>query len=247
MNEKKKGKNILIVDDDDGIRDLVTEMLNDLGHYTSHAKDGESALRIIAEKGNEIDLIISDVEMPGNYNGLDLVDKIKQFYPLKPIVVFMSGYDIDLDEVYSRGVCSFIKKPFSFDSFSSAINDGIEQLPTYLRKYDRIDIALDVKLVIDSLDVAINSNIVNIGQGGIFVKTDAKVEIGQKVDFNIVFAKEALSSLSGVGEVVWTRRKDAPDAPSGIGIKFLSLTDEQRAFIQALVVQRKIMAFIPKK
>ena len=117
MNGNVQKKVVLIVDDDDGVRELVAEILLHEGHSTLHARNGEEALKIIAEKGNDIDLIISDVEMPGEFNGPELLDRVKMFYPLKPIVVFMSGYDVDLDDLYARGVCSFIKKPFSFESF----------------------------------------------------------------------------------------------------------------------------------
>ena len=71
MPLETEGKNILIVDDDDGILDLYHELLTGEGHVVTMAKNGLDGLRKIEEKN--FDIIITDLEMP-NLGGIELID-----------------------------------------------------------------------------------------------------------------------------------------------------------------------------
>jgi CheY-like chemotaxis protein len=81
---------ILLVEDQDGIRDLVREFLQRKGYAVLFAVDGEDALRIAAEHKLPIHLLLTDVIMP-NISGRVLAPRVKQLHPgIK--VLFMSGY-----------------------------------------------------------------------------------------------------------------------------------------------------------
>ena len=80
---------ILVVDDDDGVRELATDVLVDAGYEVLPAADGEEALRVL-EEHPEIDLLFTDVVMP-RVNGFTLARKAKARFPgLK--IVYASGY-----------------------------------------------------------------------------------------------------------------------------------------------------------
>ncbi len=110
------GKTILIVDDNDGTREMVVQMLKNLGYTTLAAASTQQAMDIFRVNHETIDLILSDVIIPGG-SCHEMVTKLLE---LKPDiqVVFMTGYaeyEIVPDDIFkiqkSRAV--LIQKPFT--------------------------------------------------------------------------------------------------------------------------------------
>src|SRR5207248_7756678 len=88
--EGQVGETILIVEDDPDVRAYLVEALRDLNYRTLNAPDGPAALRIIEQKNARIDLLLSDVVLPG-MNGRELMAEACKSRPdLK--VLFMTGY-----------------------------------------------------------------------------------------------------------------------------------------------------------
>jgi len=84
-----RGETILIVEDDDGVRQYASEVLRDLNYQVIEAKDSAAALRLLdAEK--PFDLLLTDVVLPGK-NGRELADEVKRRRPDAKII-FMTGY-----------------------------------------------------------------------------------------------------------------------------------------------------------
>ena len=81
---------ILVAEDDEAVRETVVSMLNDLGYRVLKAKDAHSALSII-ESGMPIDLLFSDVVMPGSLKSTELARKARERMP-NLAVLFTSGY-----------------------------------------------------------------------------------------------------------------------------------------------------------
>jgi PAS domain S-box-containing protein len=81
---------VLVVEDDEGVRAVVTDMLEDLGYRVLEAGDGERALTML-EDGPEIDLLFTDVVMPGPVSGTDLAEQARALHPDLE-VLFTSGY-----------------------------------------------------------------------------------------------------------------------------------------------------------
>jgi signal transduction histidine kinase len=87
---ERTGKTVLVVDDEPSVRMLVTEVLEDHGYSGIEASDGPSGLRIL-ESDAPIDLLITDVGLPGGLNGRQLADAARVTRPeLK--VLFITGY-----------------------------------------------------------------------------------------------------------------------------------------------------------
>ena len=114
---------ILVVDDEELIRDLVVTFLSKLGHSCVTAIDGVEALEKIG--GNKIDVVITDIKMP-NMDGIILTREISRQYPELPVMVMTA-----FDEEYSAGIAisvgarEFIKKPFSLDEFAARLHKMI--------------------------------------------------------------------------------------------------------------------------
>ena len=90
MPRAQEGETVLVVDDEPTVRLLATEILEDLGYRAIEASDGASGLQIL-ESNVRIDLLVSDVGLPGNMNGRQMADRARAMRPgLK--VLFITGY-----------------------------------------------------------------------------------------------------------------------------------------------------------
>jgi len=112
---------ILLVDDEKSLRKLGKRVLTEAGYHVLEASDGAMALRVAAEQVGEIDLVLTDVEMP-TLGGRGMVDELHELSPgLR--VLFMSGYTDN--EILRRGIrtseTDFLQKPFTAESLCAAV------------------------------------------------------------------------------------------------------------------------------
>jgi CheY-like chemotaxis protein len=103
---------IMLVDDEDLIRSLATEVLEAAGFRVLAARDGEEALELYRGHGPEIDLVLLDYTMP-KMTGLQVLEALQQLNP-EVRVVFSSGYamDTDSDSLLAAGARGFVAKPY---------------------------------------------------------------------------------------------------------------------------------------
>jgi signal transduction histidine kinase len=103
---------ILLVEDETPLRKLILQVLKSAGHTVLEAATGDEALALSARHAGPIDLLLTDVVMPG-MNGPELVAKLRTRRP-DTAVLFMSGYDAHLvDKTSLESTASFLPKPFS--------------------------------------------------------------------------------------------------------------------------------------
>jgi PAS domain S-box-containing protein len=112
---------ILVVEDDKNLREITVNLLRGGGYRVFEAKDAEQALRIISDPSQTIDLLLTDVIMPGK-SGAELAKEANQRHPnLRSL--FMSGYAGDL--VRRQGVvldeAFFLEKPFTKKSLLARV------------------------------------------------------------------------------------------------------------------------------
>ncbi len=111
---------ILVVEDEEMLRDFVGESLGALGYRVLTATDGRDALRVWTENGGAVDLLLTDVVMPESISGLQLAEKLrKEKHDLK--VILTSGYGTDLLEEFEEMKCGFLAKPYLPDELASTI------------------------------------------------------------------------------------------------------------------------------
>ena len=113
MNLEEK-KHILIVDDDDRIRELIKEYLENNDFYITtakHAEDAKNKIKLI-----KFDLIILDIMMPGQ-NGLDLTKEIKSTSDQPIILLTAMGETSDRVFGLETGADDYLPKPFEPKSF----------------------------------------------------------------------------------------------------------------------------------
>ncbi|MAE70836.1 MAG: hypothetical protein CME06_10245 [Gemmatimonadetes bacterium] len=122
-----KGETVLIVEDEEGLRELTARLLTQHGYEVLQAPDGAVAERVFVEQGSKIDLLLTDVVMP-ELSGPALVARLQRKRPDLP-VVYMSGYS---DEVGRRhGLeperVAIVHKPFKQETLLRALRFGLDQ------------------------------------------------------------------------------------------------------------------------
>jgi DNA-binding NtrC family response regulator len=115
---------ILVVDDDEGVRRVLSRWVADMGYAVKAAEDADTALEIVREC--PIDVALVDVRMPG-HDGIWLLEQISRFYP-DIAVVFATGL-LEMDPMITLrpGVVGYIVKPFNRDDLAKAIQRGMSE------------------------------------------------------------------------------------------------------------------------
>jgi PAS domain S-box-containing protein len=121
--ERGHNETVLVVEDQEGVRGLATEVLESLGYRVLSAGDGPEALALVAGHEGSIDLALTDVVLPG-INGKQLVERLKALHP-ESKVLFTSGYSEEL--IAHRGVLdpdvAYIAKPYSPEDLAAKIRE----------------------------------------------------------------------------------------------------------------------------
>jgi PAS domain S-box-containing protein len=127
MESARAGERILVVEDEPALRAVIKRVLTRAGYSVVEAGDAFEALAVFGNERSKIDLVLTDVVMPG-MTGRELADRIHKLSPSMPIL-FMSGYT---DEAIARhGVLgsSFLRKPFDHATLTARVRRAIEEAP----------------------------------------------------------------------------------------------------------------------
>src|SRR6185436_257681 len=111
---------ILIVDDEQFVRDLLEKVLRRRGYEVTVAGDAEQALRVLAS--GDFDLLLTDVVMPG-MDGFDLLRRVKGAYPTIKVVV-LTGYarKQSISDFLLYGADDYLSKPFQVHELVAAVD-----------------------------------------------------------------------------------------------------------------------------
>ncbi len=119
------GELILLVEDDQNVRELTVKLLESLGYKALTAADGTAALAIL-KKRNDIQLLITDVMMPGAMNGYDLANACSELKPELPIML-VSGHPLEhsTSKQHDRWMGSLLQKPFRTEELAAFVSDKL--------------------------------------------------------------------------------------------------------------------------
>jgi PAS domain S-box-containing protein len=117
---------VLLVDDEEIVLDVSREILEFLGYRVFAAANGQEALRLFAERKDEIDIVLLDMIMPGMSGG-ETFDRLHQLHP-GVRVVLSSGYSVNgqAREILDRGCRGFIQKPFHLEKLSRKLREVLD-------------------------------------------------------------------------------------------------------------------------
>ena len=190
---------ILVIDDEEFIRDSCRQALARNASRIEVAGDGVKGLNILEKEA--FDLVILDLKMPG-LSGMKVLDKIKQDYP-EIVVVVITGYATveSAVEAMRSGAYDFLPKPFTPESLRTIVN----------RALDRRGLALENILLRSELEASIESEVI-IGQSKPMRQVEEVVRKVSPTDTTVLISGE-----SGTGKELMARaihrhsdRKDKP-------------------------------------
>jgi DNA-binding NtrC family response regulator len=115
--QKKQLLSVLVVEDHPPLRELIENVLNDAGYNVITAADGNEALRIVDENENSVDLLLTDLTMPG-MTGDVLVQQFQRCSMNSPVVI-MSGSDPGRATIHPGAY--FLQKPFTSKSLLAIV------------------------------------------------------------------------------------------------------------------------------
>lgn len=110
---------ILVVDDDDAVRNVMAQMLAFLGYAVVTAANGLDAIDLFTSEGEQIHLVVTDLRMPV-MDGYEIVDRIRRLKPSAPIVC-MSSYATVPCPAGTR----FLAKPFSLAAVKECVEEAM--------------------------------------------------------------------------------------------------------------------------
>jgi len=114
---------ILVVDDEEGLRELAQDTLEYLGYKVLISSNGRRALQVL-EENPDINLVFSDVVMPGGINGYELAEQVAEMYPLMKILL-TSGYTQKAiaRNGQARFASNLLSKPYSRQELAKRVRD----------------------------------------------------------------------------------------------------------------------------
>ena len=119
----REGEVVLVVEDNDGVREYAYAALGELGYKVHQARDAAEALTLV-ESGTRIDLVFTDVVLPGGVSGRQLVDSIRQSRPDVP-VLFTTGYTRNAIVHHGRldPDVNLLNKPYSQEQLALKVRE----------------------------------------------------------------------------------------------------------------------------
>ena len=118
---------ILLVEDDDEVASLVSEMLDELGYRVTRAAGAQAALGALADD-RSVDLVFSDVLMPGTMNGMELAREVRRRRPQMPILL-TSGYSAAALKDAASEQIGVLRKPYEIQALDAALRAALSSRP----------------------------------------------------------------------------------------------------------------------
>jgi CheY-like chemotaxis protein len=121
------GEVILVVEDQEPVREVTMKRLARLGYQTREADSAVAAIELL-RSGEKVDLIFSDVVMPGGLTGFDLAEWVGINHPGLPVLL-TSGFSESIAQGLTgeRGAFAVLRKPYSGEDLAAAIRAALDQ------------------------------------------------------------------------------------------------------------------------
>lgn len=125
-----RGK-VLVVDDEEAVRNLLKRALEEAGYHVTTAADGEEALDKVSRR--EIEVMLLDIRMPG-LSGMDVLRKVMEGYPDTSVVMVSAVADATTAvEAMKAGAYDYVTKPFNLQDVTLRVRNALERRRLVLR------------------------------------------------------------------------------------------------------------------
>ena len=120
LTESGTPRKILIVEDEESVRQALTKIFENYGHKVFAARDGQEGLKVYGQQG-DFDIVFTDLSLPG-ISGWEVAESIKGRDPRMPVVI-LSGWDIPEGEKRAEKVERVLNKPVKIKDMLKAVKD----------------------------------------------------------------------------------------------------------------------------
>jgi CheY-like chemotaxis protein len=120
---KEKNISILVVEDDEAVRELICEILNEDGHHVEAAGNGRKGLELFTSK--PFDMVFTDLVMP-EMSGWQLAEEIKTISSSTPVALITAWtLNMEVAELHSKGIDFIVFKPFRDEQLQRLVRDSM--------------------------------------------------------------------------------------------------------------------------
>lgn len=236
-------KTCLVVDDEADLREIICSELQYMGAKTFEAENITVAKSVMEH--HHVDLIISDIRMPGG-SGIDLLNFVKAKNNSIPPLILITGFaDISCEEAFALGAEAIVSKPFQLEDliqlaikFTSPLEQRFYQIPYHSE--EQVEVHFN-----ETLSEKISSKEVAIGRGGVAIILELpQIEWtkGKEVTLLLRFRDKELKT---VAICRWYRPVEH-SSKFVVGLEFLALTEESVQILKPYWNQNKLVPFIPE-
>jgi len=233
MEEVLRNKTVLVVDDELDLREIVASELEFMGARVFQAENILKAQNILNEQ--EIDLVISDIRMPGG-TGIDLLETIKAHDRPCPPVILITGFaDITLEDAFDKGAEALISKPFKLDDL---INMAARCMVPIDERFAQ---PLNAQKSITTTE----KDDIYFGRGGAAIEItnqSGRFDVGDTIQFDLLVGEH---HINGSGVCRWVKQSDNDNSRIYMGLEFICLKSESLNQFKDMFKNRKIIPYIP--
>ena len=130
----RQSRVVLLTEDDECIREILADYLEGLNIQVVQASDAAEALRRLEQSADEINLLFTDVKMPGAIDGMQLAELVTATWPAVAVLISSGHVRPTRRELPVRSI--FLAKPYSFAELNATIN---KLIPGFLLKPTRVN------------------------------------------------------------------------------------------------------------
>lgn len=246
-----KNKTILIVEDDEALRESLVMEFEYHGAHVLSASSGNKALEVI-NKGERIDAILSDVRMPDG-NGVDLLKNVKDINVEVPVMMFMTGFtDLSVPEAYHMGAEAILPKPFELDDLHDLMKRIMTPKTIRWESDEPCGMFQDhMRWNFKSLVDAAHEGKFFLGRGGFFIPDERPV-LGFKkktgINFTVTFDEGSFREISGCGVIRYVNESTTKEGSKvGYAVEFEHLPVKLSQELVSYLIENKVKSFIPMK
>jgi CheY-like chemotaxis protein len=244
VKDSFKGLRVLVVEDDDGLRETLKFEFEFFGCHVATARDGAEGLTHF--KANKIDLIASDLRMPV-CDGIQLLSGVRAISKVEPPFVFLTGYsEYNLWDVLHQGADMMLKKPASPFNLLDAMKHLMEPLEQRWREKPKEEAFTTIELK----NAGAGSPGYLMGRSGFFmanalVKEFSKLKVGHIIGFSSAAYSSEGKNIEGLGRVVWKREASIGALPPGCGVEFVYFAEPVRQVVLGYLKAHALQEVIP--
>ncbi len=232
---------VLIVDDEDGLRELLVELFSDLGFSTHTASSGNEAKEYLDQNPGKVSCVVSDLRMP-NGTGIDLLKHIRsQISTALPVVLITGFSDLTTSQALALGANGLMPKPFDVSDLQERVQwVHLPQQQRWLIYPFKSPVFEEVSLNLPEPLLARKGQLFSWGRGGFSIKSSQPFQAKLGLKFSIVLgAGPTAIKLVGSGRVAYVENQAV-----GVEIGHLEAASRE-AYLKLLADDPKAIAYIP--